>query len=180
MKSLSLGSPHAIVMVGIAGSGKTFFAEKFANTFGAPYVNADQLAQHAKDIAATTELTRALVGELVKTKQTIVVDAGGNTRRERSEFAKFLRAQGYAPLFVWVQIDQETARYRSNRRTASSTSIAGHFSPPHASEKAVVVSGKHTYATQAKVVLKHLSAPRSEISAHRRPLAREGRSVPIQ
>jgi hypothetical protein len=29
-------------------------------------------------------------------------------------------------------------------------------------EKPVVISGKHTYATQARIVLKHLAAPRGQ------------------
>lgn len=182
MKSLSPGSPHAIVMVGIAGSGKTFFAEKFADTFGAPYISADKLAENAKDNESTTSLVRSMLAELMKTKQSIVIDAGGDTRRARSEFAKFLREYGYTPLFVWVQIDQETARQRTGRKKSDVDfdKTLQRFSTPHPSEKPVVISGKHTYASQAKIILKRLSAPRAENSSHQRPPTRQSRSVPIQ
>ncbi|MBO9600754.1 MAG: hypothetical protein J7559_23390, partial [Cohnella sp.] len=40
------------------------------------------------------------------------------------------------------------------------------FSAPHSTEKPIVISGKHTYATQAKMVLRKLAEPRADISVH--------------
>lgn len=172
-------------MVGIPGSGKSFFAKKFSDTFSAPYIEATGIAAYAPDEEATAGLVQLIVGELLKTGQSIVIDAGGESRKDRAEIAKYLRAHGYEPLFVWVQVDQETAWQRVNRdRNKQGMDFEAElrrFSPPHQSEKAVVISGKHTYASQAKIILKHLAAPRAEISSHTKPPVRPaGQSIVIR
>lgn len=174
MKSLSLSQPHLIALVGIPGSGKTFFAEKFAETFHAPYVSHEKIAVFAKD--AAKPITFIQLEELLKTNQSVVVDGLTDTRTERADLAKIARANGYETLFVWVQTDPQTAKIRTMKaRTLGPeeyNKAVRRFTAPNEAEKPVVVSGKHTYATQAKVVLKKLSAPRAEISVHIKPIAR--------
>lgn len=177
MKSLSLSQPHAIIMVGLPGSGKTFFAKKFADTFNAPYVSHDtiQSTLHLEK-EAVSKVADYMISELLKTKHSIVIEGSANTRAERTELAKTLRNEGYQPLFVWVQTDSETSKARSlktkQRNEQEHEQLAKRFSAPHTAEKPVVISGKHTYATQAKIILKRLSGPRAEISTHSSPPVR--------
>lgn len=165
MKSLQLDKPHAIVMVGIQGSGKTFFASKFSETFRAPYIRQEALAAHASDEKAADSLVSLMLGEVLKTRQSIVIETDMASRTSRTQLAKRLREAGYAPLFVWVQVDAETAKQRSLKQSSVSSEEydAGmkRFTAPLATERALVISGKHTYATQARIVLKKLSAPRA-------------------
>ena len=177
MKSLSLSQPHAIIMVGLPGSGKTFFAKKFADTFSAPYVSLDTIQTIASlEKKTASNIVNYILGELLKTKHSVVIEGRANTRAERTELAKILRTEGYQPLFVWVQTDSETARARSLktklRGKEEHEQLAKRFSAPHATEKPIVISGKHTYATQAKIILKRLSGPRAEISSHSSPPVR--------
>lgn len=178
MKSLSLSQPHLIVMVGIPGSGKTFFAEKFAQTFRTPYVSHAVNLSFTGDDDTAYDIALYQLGELLKTQQSILVEGVAETRTERAELAKKARKAGYETLFVWVQTDPVTAK---NRLTKGKTAVMSaeeydhqvkRFTPPSAVEHPVVISGKHTYATQAKVILKKLSAPRAEISVHTTPLTR--------
>ena len=161
MKSLRLARPHAIMMVGIPGSGKSFFAAKFASTFGAPYIDSLAIESHAKDPTAAGVLIAMVVNEIAKTNQTFVFEGNSDTRVRRTEFARWARSKGYQPLFVWVQVDEATGRARTMKTNHLSKdefeAIMRDFSAPHADEKPVVISGKHTYASQAKVVLSHLS-----------------------
>ena len=162
MKSLQLSRPHAIMMVGIPGSGKTFFAEKFAATFGAPFIDSLAIEALAKDEQSAGALIALTVGEVAKTKQTFVFEGNADSRVRRGEFARWASSRGYRPLFVWVQTDEATSRARTLKSKSLSKqefdATLARFSPPHPDEKPIVISGKHTYASQAKVVLSHLSA----------------------
>jgi predicted kinase len=175
MKSLSLTKPHMIIMVGLPGSGKSFFAEKFADTFHAPYVNRQKIEKlTSENVEALAQLQAA---ELLKTNQSFIFEGASDTHTERTILAKMARDAGYEPLFLWVQVDALTARDRSVTSKHVSLPlevferISKRFTPPNNTEKPLVISGKHTYASQAKVVLKKLSSPRAEISNH--PIAPE-------
>ncbi|HSW91116.1 MAG TPA: AAA family ATPase [Candidatus Saccharimonadales bacterium] len=175
MKSLSLSQPHVIIMVGVPGSGKSFFADKFADTFHAPLVSFDKIASIA-GLEPADELMGYQLDELFKTNQSIIIDGAADSKTERLELARKARSCGYEPLLVWVQIDPAAAEQRSTRRTKDQPTPRltveeyewrlKRFTAPSAIEKPIVISGKHTYATQVKVVLKKLSAPRARISTH--------------
>lgn len=179
MKSLSLSQPHLIVMVGIPGSGKTFFAEKFSETFLTPYVNYEKNLSFTKyDNDAAHDVTSYQLNELLKTQKSIIIEGIAETRTERNELTKKARRAGYETLYVWVQTDPVTAKNRLTKgKTGYMTSeeydrISKRFTAPNTIERPVVISGKHTYATQAKAILKKLSAPRAEISVHATPVTR--------
>lgn len=182
MKSLSLSKPLILVVVGLPGSGKSFFARQFSETFSAPAVNIDRLRHvlYPEPIFSKAEqevidsLSGYEIDELLKTKKTFIVDGGGWTKSQRAALRKKAHAAGFETLLVWVQTDQNTTKYRSMKRSNRrkddqyNTSLSGsqydqlakRFSPPAANEPSVVISGKHTYPTQARVVLKKLVAPR--------------------
>jgi predicted kinase len=171
MKSLSLSQPHMLIMVGIPGSGKSFFAEKFSETFHAPYVGYDQILNiSGDDDELSAKYMTYLLHELFKTSHTIIVDGLANTRAQRAELKRVADAAGYKPLFIWVQTDEATAKSRKISMSKKNghpiadyeyERLASEFTPPVAIERPVIVlSGKHTYATQAKVVLKNLAPPR--------------------
>ncbi len=176
MKSLSLSKPHVIVVTGIPGSGKSFFAEKFADTFNTPRVNYDAIAtltgnNDAADVIATSQLS-----ELLKTKLSVVVEGMACTRADRLDITKAARSAGYDTLLVWVQTDPATSKARSQKDKGLSSeaydAAVKKFAPPSKLEHPVVISGKHTYATQAKIILKKLTSPRGEISTHSTPPTR--------
>ena len=161
MESLHLGRPYAVMMVGVPGSGKSFFASQFAETFHAPYVDSLVVERLSRDNAAAGELIGVILGEVVKTKQTFVFEGNSDSRTHRSEFARWARNKGYQPVFIWVQTDQRTSLQRSLKAKTLSkdafNEILRGFSAPHEDEKAIVISGRHTYASQARVVLAQLS-----------------------
>lgn len=180
MKLLQLSKPHLIVMVGIAGSGKSFFAEKFSDTFQAPLVSDALVTKCFSDTETPVEhpakllkhLASVQLDQLFKTERTIIIDTDSDTRTDRGLLAAQARKHGYETLFIWVQTDQATAKDRALKPTKQATNRQltpeqydhhiTRFTPPNASEHTVVISGKHTYATQAKVVLKKLAGPRIE------------------
>lgn len=187
MKSFSLSQPHLLIMVGTPGSGKSFFAEKFSKTFQAPLVSYDKIVKLAnQDGMAADRYASHLLAELLKTKHAVIFDGPAGSRSQRAELKKFALSSGYRPLFVWVQTDEATARSRfvkqnkrMGRRAAEQFAVKlREFIPPSDSEHPVVViSGKHTYATQAKAVLKNLASTR-EATQSIRPTTRAATPKP--
>lgn len=172
MKSLSLPVPHIIAMVGIPGSGKSHFAQKFAETFSTPFLCYHYLQHLSEDDDEVHSTTLELLREFTKTQQTIVYEGDTDQKKKRDELVKFARQLGYKVVFVWVQTDLNTARKRVEKIMLDSAydTKLGSFDAPHEKEKYVVISGRHTYATQARTLLKRLteqSRPAAEIERPR-------------
>ena len=175
MKSLQLTKPHLLVVVGIPGAGKTFFAEQFADTFNAPLISPTKISQLGQ-LEDVDDITEHFMDQLYKTKQTIILDGRGATRSERSYFSSQAQKRGYATLFVWIQTDPMIAKQRAtkshhlNTRTAEQFEQELHdFSLFNSSDPFTVISGRHTFATQAKHVLSRLAAPRTTAATPQPP-----------
>lgn len=173
MKSLHFHKPHLLVVVGIPGSGKTFFASQFADTFNAPFIHYEALQNTFSDRQLSEEDTATLAGllfnQLIKTNQTIIIEGPGATKSERGALSARARAAGYECLFIWVQTEPATAKQRAVQgiRGGTNTTISQaefdtavkQFAPLMSIEHSIVISGKHTYASQARMVLKRLVDP---------------------
>lgn len=180
MKSLSLAKPLMLVIVGHPGAGKTHFSQQFSETFSAPRVDFDGVKHSVgtldsgskKDLQrVATTIINGQLDELFKTQKTFILDGLGATKTERIALKKRAHDAGYDMLLVWVQTDDATAKYRAVSRKQDHKQtltieeydiLVKKFNAPQANEAQVVISGKHTYATQAKAVLKKLVLPRED------------------
>lgn len=159
MRSLHLARPRAIMMVGVPGSGKSFFASQFSQTFSTPFIDSEMINAITGDRAASSRIIALLLTEVCKTKQTFILEGNSETKVLRAEFAEFAKKHGYDPLFVWVQADPIISRQRSAKKGRSKESYEStlqRFEAPTDAERALVVSGRHTYATQLRMVLNHI------------------------
>lgn len=161
MKALQLSSPHIIAMVGVPGAGKTQFATEFAEMFGAPRLDCEVLTELSDNETKVNLASGAILKELMKTRQTIIFEGATEKRAWRGELARAARAAGYKVLLVWVQTDLPTAKARWMKARGGDEALfeqkLKQFSAPHPSESCVVISGRHTYNTQARTLLKKLS-----------------------
>ncbi|MCX6728663.1 MAG: ATP-binding protein [Candidatus Saccharibacteria bacterium] len=180
MKPAETIKPHLIIMIGIPSSGKSFFAEHFAETFKAPIVSYDILRKEFfKEPTFSTDeddmirkVSNYILSEFLKTKKTVIFEGQTNLRAERFEIAKGARSAGYEPLFIWVQTETMTARKRATKANHDKPALTDDefdaklkkFNSPNKNEQFIVISGKHTYASQLKIVLKHLIQPRPELN----------------
>lgn len=189
MKPLTTSTPHVIIMAGIPGAGKTAFAEAFAKTFHAPFVHSEELQRIAGVEKRPANIVAAkLLAELLKTGHTLVFEGDTSSRATRLALVKTVTQAGYKPLLVWVQTETTEAKRRSLRKRDGLAALTPEefehavkrFTPPSANEKPVVISGKHTYATQLKIVLKHLAGPRPEQSDDTKQRVRSGRNIIIR
>lgn len=167
MKTLQLSKPHFLIMIGAPKSGKSTFASRFADTFNAPYIEAAAFDAPENTTSDTMDLVEYVLDQIFKTQQTIIYEGLSGSRAERLEAAKLARSRGYEPLLIWVQTDVNVARTRAVKRSKQNpypmtaeefAQVLKRFTPPNTSENYVVLSGLHTYASQAKTVLKRLSS----------------------
>jgi predicted kinase len=163
-------------MVGIPGSGKSFFAEHFADTFKAPIISHNRLRTelfksptfNKSEDEIISRISDYMLDEVLKTERTVVYDGKSDLRISRDLIAKKAKSFGYEPLFVWAQTDIATAKKRATKKTTDKPVISTEqfdiilkqFSAPHRIENTIVISGKHTYSSQLKIVLKYLADPR--------------------
>lgn len=163
--------PHLIMTVGLPGSGKSFFAEHFADTFKAPIVSYEKLKllkkqQDVDGDGVIDDYAKYILKEIMKTSQTVVYDGLTNSKKSRTELASIAKQLDYDPMFIWVQTDESTARKRALKITDSHKfsvtkeefdDCKKRFTPLNQKENPIVISGKHNYASQLKIVLKNLA-----------------------
>lgn len=174
MKSLSLSSPYVIAAIGLPGAGKSYFSNEFARNFRAPLVDEMYFQKMANRQTDGTMMAAEVLGQIMKTGQTLVFDGHLGTKEERDSLVRFATKRKYKVLFVWVQADVDTAKKRALSQMSGSkyrTKLKS-FTPPTEKENYIVISGHHTHATQARTVLKHLTQERAEAAKIVRPQGR--------
>jgi len=190
MKPLTPSTPHVIIMVGIPGAGKTTFAENFAKSFKAPYINPRSISDLTGiNAEATEKVTKLLFDELLKTNRTLIYEGSTYAKSQRVALEQMVTKAGYRPLIVWVQTDPIESKRRATKKQQDNSQLSPaqfdvavkSFQNPVAAEKPVVISGKHTYATQLRVVLKRLAGitPNTPPTPEK-PRTIVGRSVTIR
>ncbi len=175
MKSLELNKPHLIVVVGLPGSGKSFFASKFSKIFNAPHVDYAFYRNLIPSKNACSVVVNDTLEKLLQTGQTILIEGLGNTREGRKELRGLARKNNYKPLFVWVQTDPVVAEKRATKRkngisTREFEQRVKKFQQLEKIEPYLVISGKHTHQTQARTVLKKLASEKSPTSLETSPI----------
>lgn len=186
MKSLSTSRPLVLLIVGVPGAGKSHFARQFASIFHTPLVSYDKLQNllftepkfSKEEELLIANIMNSQIQELFKTQKTFIIDGAVNSRAARAEIERVARKNDYGTLTIWIQTDPESAQYRvlnrNKRRDGDKYNVrmsaeqfkkhAQRINPPAVRELYTVISGKHTFATQAKVVLKKIVTPRDAIA----------------
>ena len=160
----SLTSPsngqRAILVFGAPCSGKTTFSKQFASQFNATFYDLDALKQEHN---LSRQFILLLVEQIARTGSTLVFEGGIDTEKDRREIAEILRSAGYSPTLVWIQTDVSTVRMRLKNKLKSVEKAKTVYDArvkaleaPSDAEAPIVLSGKHTYATQLKQVLTQL------------------------
>ena len=178
MDKLNLSQPLVIVVTGLPGSGKTFFANSFATTFGAASVSNDKIrwtlfANHTyseNENAMVDQISDLLIAELLRTKRTFIIDGGYNSSQKRKHIEIIAKKAGFATLTVEVQTEPLTAKDRAKSRSAKNpcdkfkqslkpeqfAKLVKNYEAPTIGRSSVVISGKHTAQTQLRTVLKKI------------------------
>ena len=145
---------RALLIFGAPCSGKTTFAEKFSQKFGLAYYDFDKIME---EIGLSRQEMLEVIKLILRTGDSIIIEGGLNTEKERSEMRNMLRKNGYEPALFWVQTDVSTIRSRLKMRFRSVSKAKEYFETTTAEieapmdfEKPIILSGKHTFETQTK------------------------------
>ncbi len=153
--------PRALLVFGAPGSGKTTFAEKFSKKFGLAFYNLSELED---EYGLTKDGALVILEQVMKTRATIIIEGEQDTEADRTEMRNLARHYGYEPALIWVQTDIATIRLRlkkkfrnvSKAKKAFDEAVSGIEAPTDV-EKPIILSGKHTFETQTKHVVKGLA-----------------------
>jgi len=162
-----LHKPFLIVVVGLPGSGKTFFAEQFSKVINAPFIDYAYYRRMVADAETREFVINDVIKKFLDVKYSIILEGPGLTKKARTELAQLAQKKGYEPLFVWVQTDPAIAY----KRVSSSMSkdeydvFLDKFELLDKSETHVVISGKYMFQTQARMVAKVIEKMQSDITA---------------
>ena len=153
--------PRALLVFGAPCSGKTTFAEKFAARFGLAFYD---LAKIREENEFSRENILSILELIGRTGQTILIEGGLDTEKDRIEVRNVLREHGYEPSLIWVQTDIATIRKRMKIRFHSVSKAKDAYDEavtlieaPTETERPIILSGKHTFETQTRHVLAGLA-----------------------
>lgn len=178
---LSAAQPLLVLVVGIPGSGKSFFGRQFAESYKFFYIDSGRYESELEGLhssnqeisAAAKKLVNATYEQALKCFKHIVLEGHFSTPKEREEMLSKARKAGFGTLIVWVQTDEETAQARAlnrdRRRADDKYSLeinqdefdeaSRKFQNPNPKKEVfVVVSGKHDFKSQGVVVLKKIAS----------------------
>ena len=152
---------RAILVFGAPCSGKTTFAEKFGKKFKLAYYDLDELA---REHGFSHEEILVILSQILKTKQTIIIEGWLDKEQDRVVMRNLLRECGYEPALIWIQTDIATIRNRLKSRFKSVSkakefyeTAVSEIEAPGENEHAIILSGKHTFETQTKHVVAGLA-----------------------
>ena len=153
--------PRALLVFGAPCSGKTTFAKKFSAKYGLTYYDLDEIV---KKYSFSREIILTIIELIAKTHQTIILEGGIGTEKERQEIRHILILAGYDVHLFWVQTDVTTIRTRMKVRYKSVSkaksiydAVVSALEAPSLLERPIILSGKHTFETQTKHALAGLA-----------------------
>lgn len=177
MSKLELGKPILIYFLGFPGSGKSYVSRSISNTLKIAHLNSDRIRSELFQNPRYDNQENAIVGhmmnymteEFLNAGVSVAYDVNANRlvqRRRLRELAKKSKAES---LMVWLQIDPESAFYRTqnrDRRTSDDRYSRTHtqetfnqqltsMQNPQA-ENYLVISGKHSFLTQKGAIINRL------------------------
>ena len=153
--------PLALLVFGAPCSGKSTFAEKFSKKYKIAAYDLEALAEEHR---FTHEQLMAILEQILKTRQNIMIEGALATEQDRIEIRNLIREKGYDPALIWIQTDIATIRQRLKSKFRSVKKAKEFYDAatstmeaPGENEHAIILSGKHTFETQSRHVVSGLA-----------------------
>jgi predicted kinase len=178
MSKLILSKPTLILLYGYPGSGKTYFARQLCEEINAAHVQGDRIRHELfedprydkQENQIVNHLMKYMTEEFLHAGVSVVFDVNAARIGDRRILRDMARKHKAEPMLVWFQIDPETSFARiakRDRRKADDKYSApidrsqfdaqvNVMQNPQNTEDYIVLSGKHTFASQRSAIIKKL------------------------
>ncbi len=166
------------MLYGFPGAGKSYFARQFSEQVQAAHVHGDRIRNELfeqprydkEENAVIWQLMDYMTHEFLNAGLSVVYDTNAMRTSQRHNLREMARRTRAKPVLVWFQIDPDSAVARATSRDRRQTDdrfsapidqklfedIASRMQNPNGSEDYIVISGKHSFNTQASAVYKRL------------------------
>jgi len=177
-QKITLAKPVLICLYGYPGSGKSYVARNLADVIQMANVSGDRIRSELfenprydpQENAIITHLMNYMAEEFLSAGVSVVYDTNAMRFGQRRALRDLARRNKAESLLIWLQVDQDSAYARTqdrDRRTSddkfaqpqdpgSFNRALSSMQNPGPSEDYLVISGKHTFATQKNAVVNRL------------------------
>lgn len=119
---------HAVIVMGLPGTGKTYFAKRLADKIGAVHLTSDELRMKLIPERSYSKSEKATVYEqllfetleTLSSGQSVVVDATFYLKRFRKEFVTGITGLGIYPRIICIRAKEQTVRERMQIKRSDS------------------------------------------------------------
>ncbi|MDQ3065007.1 MAG: ATP-binding protein [bacterium] len=179
MERILPDTPVLILLYGFPGAGKTYFARQFCEAVQAAHLEQDRIRYELfpnpkytkQENFALNRIMEYMAGEFLTAGISVVMDMNAMRISQRRTLREMTRRAKATSLVVWFQLDPDTAFVRNQKRDRRKADdryavgydvepfrqMATYMQHPEPTEDFIVVSGKHSFASQMSGVAKKLS-----------------------